>query len=65
MVVGIAEQGADHGQPLEVVADEQLVGHAHAAVQLDRLLAEGAGRAGAQSEAKVLEMKRRMGFLPS
>jgi tryptophanyl-tRNA synthetase len=32
---------------------------------LDRLLAEGAGRAAEQAEAKVLEMKRRMGFLPS
>jgi tryptophanyl-tRNA synthetase len=35
------------------------------AAGLDRLLAEGAGRAAEQAEAKVLEMKRRMGFLPS
>ncbi len=31
--------------------------------QLDRLLADGASRAAALSEPKVLEMKRRMGFL--
>jgi len=31
--------------------------------ELERLLAEGAGRAGNRAEAKVLEMKRRMGFL--
>jgi tryptophanyl-tRNA synthetase len=33
--------------------------------KLDRLLAEGAGRAGERAEAKVLEMKNRMGFLPT
>jgi len=33
--------------------------------QLDRLLAEGAARARERAEAKVLEMKRRLGFLPS
>jgi tryptophanyl-tRNA synthetase len=33
--------------------------------ELDRILAEGAGRARDQAEAKVLEMKRRMGFLAS
>ncbi len=32
--------------------------------ELDRLLAVGAGRASARAEAKVSEMKRRMGFLP-
>ena len=31
--------------------------------ELERRLAEGAGRAGERAEAKVLEMKRRMGFL--
>jgi tryptophanyl-tRNA synthetase len=41
---------------LELIAD---------ADGLDRLLAEGAGRAAARAEAKVLEMKRRMGFLAS
>jgi tryptophanyl-tRNA synthetase len=33
--------------------------------ELDRLLSEGARRAADQAEAKVLEMKRRMGFLPT
>ncbi len=32
--------------------------------ELERLLAEGAARASDRAEAKVLEMKRRMGFLP-
>ncbi len=32
--------------------------------ELDRLLAVGAGRASERAEAKVSEMKRRMGFLP-
>jgi len=31
MVIGVAEGHVDHRQPLEVVADSQLVGHAHAA----------------------------------
>jgi tryptophanyl-tRNA synthetase len=33
--------------------------------ELDRILAEGAGRARERAEAKILEMKRRMGFLAS
>jgi len=33
--------------------------------ELDQLLAEGAGRARERAEAKVLEMKRRMGLLPN
>ncbi len=33
--------------------------------ELDRLLAVGAGRAADQAEAKVAEVKRRMGFLPA
>jgi hypothetical protein len=33
--------------------------------ELDRLLARGAGRAAQRAEAKVLEMKRRMGFMPA
>ena len=40
MVVGVAEGHVDHGQPLEVVADLGLHGHADAAMQLDRLLAD-------------------------
>src|SRR5688572_22150619 len=40
VVVGVAEGRLDHGQPLEVVADLVLHGHADAAVQLDRLLAD-------------------------
>jgi tryptophanyl-tRNA synthetase len=31
--------------------------------ELDRLLAAGAGRAAERAEAKLLEMKQRMGFL--
>ena len=38
MVGGIAELDVDHGHALEVVADRHLVGHAHAAVQLNSLL---------------------------
>ena len=38
----IAEGHVDHGQALEIVADRELVGHAHAAMQLDRLLAHEA-----------------------
>ena len=40
MIVGIAKAVLDHGQPLEVVADLGLLGHADAAMQLDRLLAD-------------------------
>ena len=34
----------DHRQPFEAMAHGQLVGHAHAAVQLHRALAHQAGR---------------------
>ena len=37
VVVDVAEHGVDHRQPLEVVSDVHLVGHAHAAVELHRL----------------------------
>src|SRR5438105_1726860 len=40
MIVGISERGIDRGHPLEVVADLVFHGHADAAVQLDRLLAD-------------------------
>src|ERR1700750_1916761 len=40
VMVGGAEQRGQHGGALEVVADGQLVGHAHAAVQLDGLFAD-------------------------
>ena len=39
MEVCIAEQGVDNGQTLEVVANVQLFGHAHATVQLHGILA--------------------------
>src|SRR6476659_10250174 len=39
VVVRRAELVLQRGEPLEVVADGQFLGHAHAAVQLDRLLA--------------------------
>ena len=44
MEIRVAERQVDRGQPLEVMADDQLVGHAHAAVQLNRLLADEAAR---------------------
>ena len=40
VMVGVAQRQFDHGQALEVVRGRQFVGHAHAAVQLDRLLAD-------------------------
>ena len=40
VIVGVAEHAFDHRQALEVVADLVLHGHADAAVQLDRLLAD-------------------------
>ena len=40
VVLGVAEGLSDHGEPAERVADLQLLGHAHAAVELDRLLAD-------------------------
>src|SRR6187399_215856 len=42
MMVDVAEHRVDHRQPLEVVADAEFFGHAHAAVQLNRLLADEA-----------------------
>src|SRR5579883_2429132 len=40
MMVRVAEQRIDHGDALEIVADLRLHGHADAAVQLDRALAD-------------------------
>src|SRR5260370_37929247 len=40
MMVGIAEQGIDHGGSLEIVPHLVLHGHADPAVKLDRLLAD-------------------------
>src|SRR5271170_4410816 len=40
MIVGVAKGVLDHGQPLEVVADPGFLGHADAAMELDRLLAD-------------------------
>src|SRR5215813_3021359 len=45
MMVGVAEQGVDHGDTLEVVAGLVFHGHADAAVELDRALADDAARA--------------------
>src|SRR3954468_2832559 len=39
MIIGIAQRRFDHRQPLEMMGRRQLVGDAHAAVQLHRLLA--------------------------
>src|SRR5690606_20695502 len=38
--VGVAELAFDHGDALEVVADIEFVGHAHAAVDLHGVLAD-------------------------
>src|SRR5688572_16532578 len=40
VMIRVAEGLRDHRQPPERVADLQLFGHAHAAVELDRLLAD-------------------------
>src|SRR3984893_10174160 len=40
VIVGIAKGVLDHGEPLEIVADLGFHGHADAAMQLDRLLAD-------------------------
>src|ERR1700754_5165665 len=40
VIVGVAKAVLDHGQPLEVVTDLGLHGHADAAMELDRLLAD-------------------------
>jgi hypothetical protein len=42
--VGIAEAQIDHRQPLEVVADDEIIDHAHGAVHLHRLLTDQARR---------------------
>src|SRR6266851_4082126 len=47
VVVGVAEQRVDHGDALEVMADLVFVGHADAAMELDRLLADELARAAA------------------
>src|SRR3974377_1563005 len=55
VVVGVAELLRDHGEAPEGMAHLQLLAHAHAAVQLDRLLAH---------EARVvgdLDLRRRDG----
>jgi hypothetical protein len=44
MEVRVAERQVDCRQALEVVADDQLVCHTHAAVQLDRLLSHETSR---------------------
>ena len=43
-MVLVTEHGVDHGQALEIVTNMQFIRHAHAAMQLHRLLAhEAAG----------------------
>src|ERR1700730_13352391 len=46
VIVGIAKGVLDHGEPLEIVADLGFHGHADAAMQLDRLLADEFPRLG-------------------
>ena len=43
VIGGIAELDVDGGNPFEVMADVQLVGHAHATMQLHRLIGDGFG----------------------
>src|SRR6478609_153843 len=43
--LAVAEQRLAQGEALVVVADRELIGHAHAAMQLDRLAADEAGGA--------------------
>src|SRR5918993_4735266 len=45
VVVGVAEEGVDHGDALEVVTDLELHRHAAPAMELDRLLADEAAGA--------------------
>jgi hypothetical protein len=40
MMIGIAELLRDHRQPSEGVADHEFVAHSHAAMELDRFLAD-------------------------
>ena len=51
MMVGVTKQGADHGQPLEVVAYPKLFGHTHATVQLHGVFADE--RAGLADQASL------------
>src|SRR5499426_1976101 len=46
--VAVAEPEVDHRQPLREMRGGQLVGHAHAAVQLDRFFRDCAARASDQ-----------------
>ena len=43
MVIDVAEKRIDDGQAFKVMTDVQLVGHAHPAVHLDRVLADETG----------------------
>jgi diguanylate cyclase (GGDEF)-like protein len=57
VVVDVAQRQFDHAQALEMVGGRQFVGHAHAAVQLHRLLADEAAagrRLGGRRHAAAL-----------
>ena len=43
-MIDVAVQRVDHRDALEVVAERQFVGHAHAAVDLHRVLADKTAR---------------------
>ena len=58
---GVAEVVIEALAPIRMRYDELMRDTA----ELDRLLAKGAHRAAQQAESKVLEVKRRMGFLPA
>ena len=58
MMIGVAEHRVDHGDALEIVADLVLHGHADAAVELDRLLADEA------AGAADLHLRRRYRLAP-
>src|SRR5258708_1526778 len=70
VVVGVAEHRVDHADALEVMTDLVLVGHADAAMKLDRLLADSApgaaaldlgGGDGAAALAGVLRLRHHGG----
>ena len=44
VMIDITEHGIDHGEALEVVTDIEFLGHAHATMQLHRILADETSR---------------------
>ena len=68
MVVHVSEEHIDHGEPLEIVADCELVRHAHPAMKLDGFFANpfagttdlhfgGRSRSGALTALEILDRR--------